>query len=371
MVILFIVADGISEFNSSNFRVALPTDALIRAGHEVHILNVRQWMAKTEYARSICHKADIIHLQRVLVTDTHDDIVYWRSKGKAVVVDFDDAYQMIHDDNAAAPFWLHGEVDISLPTGLSYSAKMDEHPVDQFQKGLRVCTALITPSGILSDDWRVGAPEFVVPNFLDTKLYREAPKHDNSPNIILGWGGSLSHVQSWKDSGINEALQQILQEQENIRLLIVGDKRVADQLPMRKDRVMFSPYTAWWNWQTTLMRYDIGLAPLAGDYDDRRSNLKVAEYLMAGLPFVATRSPVYEEFFEADSGRFTKHGHSKEEYQDRVEDWYKSTIDVIENIEYYRSLAAVNIDKYGMRYDADRGVSKIISVYKQIISLEK
>jgi len=371
MVICYIVADGISEYNSSGFRVSTPADALLRAGYEVHILNVRQWMAKTEYARSICQKADIIHLQRVLVTDTHGDILYWRSKGKAVVVDFDDAYQMIHDDNAAAPFWLHGEVEVRLPTGVEYSTKMDEHPVDQFQKGLDVCTALITPSAILSDDWRVGAPEFVVPNFLDTKLYRAAPKHNNSPNIILGWGGSLSHVQSWKDSGINEALQQILQERDNIRLLIVGDHRVVDQLPMRKDRIMFSPYTAWWNWQNTLMRYDIGLAPLAGDYDDRRSNLKVAEYLMSGLPFAATKSPVYEEFFEADSGRFVEHGYDKENYQSRTEDWYYSTMDIIDRIEYYRDRAESNIETYGMRYDADRGVSKIISVYKQIIELEK
>lgn len=369
MVIVYVVADGLNEFNSSNFRVAIPTDALIKAGHTVHILNVRQWMARTDYARQICMNADIIHLQRVLVSDTHKDIGYWRSKGKAIAVDFDDAYDLIHDDNAAAPFWLHGKVSIRLESGYEYEQTLDEHPLEQFKKGLRKCTALITPSGILSDDWKVGAPEFVVPNFLKQELYRNARKHDNGDWIYLGWGGSLSHVQSWKDSGINDAMKQVLQDRDYVKLYLVGDKRVLDQLPIRKDKVVFSPYVPWWQWQSILMHYDIGLAPLAGDYDDRRSNLKVAEYLMAGLPFVATKSPVYADFWGADSGRFTEHGYKEESYDSRVASWYDSLIDVIDNIDDYRVRADANIKDYGERYDVDKRVSTIIAVYKRIIEI--
>lgn len=328
-------------------------------------------MGQTEYAKEICMQADIIHLQRVLIKDTHRDIAYWRSQGKAVVVDFDDAYDLIHSDNAAAPFWLHGRVTVRLEGGYTYEQTMEEHPVDQFREGLRKCTALITPSGILSDDWRVGAPEFVVPNYLDKRLYENARKHDNSPLIVLGWGGSLSHVQSWKDSGINEAIKLVLQERDNVRLQIVGDVRVVDQLPVRRDRVFFSPYTGWWKWQETLMRYDIGLAPLAGDYDDRRSNLKVAEYLLAGLPFVATKSPVYKEFWDADSGLFVTSGYTQEHYDDRVHDWYKSTIDIIDNIEDYRIRASANIDSYGNDYDIDRNIDKIVDIYGQIVELNE
>ena len=371
MVITYIVADGLNEFNSSNFRVAVPADALIKAGHTVHILNVRQWMARTDYAKQICMSADIIHLQRVLVSDTHKDIGYWRSKGKAVVVDFDDAYDLIHDDNAAAPFWLHGKVSIRLESGYEYEQTMDEHPLEQFKKGLRKCTALITPSGILSDDWKVGAPEFVVPNFLRQELYRNARKHDNGDLVYLGWGGSLSHVQSWRDSGINDAIKRVLQDRDHTRLYLVGDQRVVDQLPIRKDRVIFSPYVPWWQWQRILMHYDIGLAPLAGDYDDRRSNLKVAEYLMAGLPFVATRSPVYEDFWKANSGRWAQHGHLPETYDERIESWYESMIDVVDNLGKYRKRAAKNIKTYGDRYDVDNQADTIISVYQKIIDLNK
>ena len=91
VVVTFAIADGLSEYNSSGFRTSIPGDALRRAGYEVHYLNVRQWMEQSDYAKSILRKSDIIHLQRVLVTDTHKYIEYWRNQGKAIVVDYDDA----------------------------------------------------------------------------------------------------------------------------------------------------------------------------------------------------------------------------------------------------------------------------------------
>lgn len=79
-----------TEFNSSFWRVAVPADALRRAGYETHVINVRNWMSNTEQARSIIARSDIVHLQRVLVNDTHNLIRSWKSLGKAIVADYDD-----------------------------------------------------------------------------------------------------------------------------------------------------------------------------------------------------------------------------------------------------------------------------------------
>jgi glycosyltransferase involved in cell wall biosynthesis len=186
---------------------------------------------------------------------------------------------------------------------------------------------------------------------------------------VVAWGGSLSHTPGWRNSGIQEAFRRILQERDYVRLLIIGDKRVVDELPLRKDRVMFRHYTPWWIWQQTLKRYDIGLAPLAGEYDDRRSSLKVAEYLLAGIPFIASNSPVYSDFTEADSGIFVKHDDYP--YDERVEDWYQSTIEMLDKLDYYNENAQKNIEEIGMTYDVDRNVDAIIAVYEEIIELER
>ncbi len=337
----------------------------------MHIINIKQWMHRSSYARSILRKVDIFHLQRVLVQETHDYIDYWRSQGKAVVVDWDDNYGRIDSENAAKKFWLDGMVEVSIDGGVTYDAKLDPHPLKQFEEGLRHCTAGITPSHVMLGDYNKDTPVFTIENYLDARLYHSARKHNNDPCVVLGYGASLSHTKGLRQSGLHDALRQMLQERDNVRLLIVGDERLVKQLPVRRDRVWFSPYTSWWTWQKTLKRYDIGLAPLSGDYDDRRSSLKVAEYLMSGLPFVATKSPVYEKMWHVDSGRFVKPGHDKESYDERVEDWYSSTIDIIDNIEDYRERAKDNIMKEGMKYSVDENVDAIIGVYKEIIELER
>lgn len=369
MNIVYIVSDGVNEFNSSNFRTAVPSDALRNAGHKISILNFRHWLSQSDECRRACARADIIHLQRVLTEESYQYIDKWRGFKKAVVADWDDSYDRILPDNAAADFWLHGKVSIATTFGMVYSKELDRHPIEQFRTGLSRCTAGITPSKILSKDWEIYTPTFVVPNYVDQELYFRARKYNNGDRILLGWGGSLSHTQSWRDSGIEQALRRVLSERENVYLYIVGDDRIVKQLPIRRDKIIFSPYTPWWLWQETLKKFDIGLAPLAGAYDDRRSALKVTEYVVAGLPFVASRSPVYEQLWDVDSGLFVKHdGHPLEE---RTEDWYKSTIDAIDNLTYYRQRADHNVLTIGTEWFASENVNNIINVYEKIIALER
>lgn len=371
MNILYIASDGLKEINSSLYRVCYIGDALRRKGHKVNVINVRQWLNNTKECVVYCSQADIIHLQRVLVTDTHERIKYWRSQGKAVVADWDDSYENILDSNAAAPFWKKGEVTIKAAEGIEFNKKLDEHPVDQFRKGLTICTAGITPSEVLSKDWQKYAPTYVVKNYFDVSRYVGAQKErPDKKYIYLGWGGSLSHTQSWEWSGIQHALQAILSEREDVRLFLVGDQRVLEQLPIRRDRIIFHPYVPWWDWARMLSYYDIGLAPLSGIYDDRRSSLKVAEYIACGLPFVATRSPVYEEFFNVNSGKFILPGDDRNSYIMRAEQWYKNTIDVIDNLSNYRQKAEKNMH-IGAQFNADDNVDKVIETYEKIIKLEK
>jgi hypothetical protein len=55
------------------------------------------------------------------------------------------------------------------------------------------------------------------------------------------------------------------------------------------------------NWQTfetwpkTVGTFDIGVAPLSGEYDRRRSLLKTLEFATAGIPWVATDEAPYKE----------------------------------------------------------------------------
>lgn len=370
MNILYVFSDGLSEYNSSNFRVCYLADALRREGHNVNIINVKQWIRQSPECKFLAARADIIHVQRVLINDTHEHIKFWTSLGKAVVPDWDDSYDRILPSNAAADFWLHGKVEVEDEDGNTRNVTLKQHPVEQFRAGLALCTAGITPSKVLSEDWKKYAPTYVVKNFLDKEHYVAARRDIENEHVFIGWGGSLSHTQSWELSGIEEAIQRVVKERDNVRLFIVGDTRVIDQIPVRRDRVIFHPYVSWRNWPTLVNKFDIGLAPLAGEYDDRRSSLKVSEYLLMGIPFVATSSPVYEDFVDVSSGKFVDPGHDSEHYDDRSEQWYQNTIDILDNLGDYREKSKENI-RIGESYDAYENIGDVIEVYETIIDIAK
>lgn len=369
MNIVYVFSDGLNEFNSSRFRVCNIADALMRAGHKVSIINVEQWNKQSDECKYVCAQADIIHIQRVLVDSTHDIIRYWTSLGKAVCADWDDSYDRILESNAAADFWLHGKITVAYPGGVEYEHVLDKHPIQQFKEGLALCTAGITPSTRLSKDWEPYTPTFVVKNYLDTELYLAEKKHANE-HILIGWGGSLSHTQSWELSGAEHAMAQILREHPDVKLFIMGDERVVKQLPVPRDKIVFHPYVPWWHWSKYLRLYDIGLAPLSGEYDNRRSSLKVCEYLTMGIPFVATKSEVYEDFWDVDSGIYVDQGDDKENYDDRVEQWYNSTTEILNNLGHYYDRAIENIE-IGVGYDADDNVDTVIETYQEIINIAK
>jgi hypothetical protein len=89
-----------------------------------------------------------------------------------------------------------------------------------------------------------------------------------------------------------------------------------------------------------------------------------------GIPFVATNSPVYTDFTGVSSGKFVDGGHDKKHYDDRANQWYKNTIDMVNNLGEYRKKAKENI-KIGAEYDADRNVSVVLETYEKIIGIAK
>lgn len=368
MKILHFIADQFNEYNSSNFRVTVPATALIKSGlADVEIMSIREWLRQTPDAVRACSEANVIVLQRVLVETSFDIIRQWRNAGKAVIVDFDDAYDLIRPDNAAYKFWGKGLVDITLEDGNKYERPMNSHPIDQFRRGLGLLSGYTTPSRILCDDWKQYSRPYYLPNYLDYKIRYEKTHKVNNSHIVIGWGGSLSHVPGFTDSGILGALERVFAERDGIKFLLVGDKRILDYLPIPKHKLLYQQYVKYDDWPQVLQQYDIGLAPLYGKYDCRRSHLKVMEYISLGIPFVATDSEVYQDFYTSSSGKFVYQGHKHKCDEMNEDGWYYSLIDIIDNIGYYTEGAMREQIDFRNLYDVDLNVKNIKRVYQRII----
>ena len=94
MNILYFIADGPNEYNSSRWRVSSPYNAINKRNwkHKARIASSKIWMDQTDEAKELWQWADLISIQRVGIDKSIPAIKYWRSRGKAVVIDYDDDY---------------------------------------------------------------------------------------------------------------------------------------------------------------------------------------------------------------------------------------------------------------------------------------
>lgn len=365
MNILFYYADGFSEYNSSNFRVSIPALAL-RGRVGLRMRHVSEWLANDAPARADCSWADIIVLQRVLIESSIERGQYWVSRGKRVLVDFDDAYDIIRPDNAAYKFWGRGVV-LAREGGKEVERIMHPHPVEQFRAGLSKVTGLITPSKQLCRDWRRFGRDYHLPNYLDSARYLKEPRRKNKGRIVIGWGGSLSHIPSFSESGVEEAMAKLCRKHPEVVMMIVGDQRVYDRLSgIPNENKLFINYVMFDQWPSVLASYDIGIAPLAGAYDCRRSWLKPLEYIAMGIPYVATDSIAYEDL-NPISGLKVDQGDPTTCDKPSPDLWYELLAEMVKNIRGYRQAAKSESDRFYPVYDVYQNRENIIGVYEKIM----
>lgn len=356
--VVWFFADGFSEFNSSYFTCVVPHNALQSAGYNSKILHVHEFMDNTDSARGAIAGADTVIVQRVLINDAIPSARFWMERGKRVLVSFDDAYHLIGEENAAYKFWGKGEVEIVTGTD-KRTKKLSVHPVEQFRRNLRLISGGVTPSRVLARDWKPYAPMVYLPNFLECSRYQILrPLRDPRQRLNIGWGGSLSHLTSFSHSGVEGALRRVLDEDHTV-FAVVGDKRIVKQLDLPKESVWYREYVMFFDWPKVVKTFDIGLAPLAMPYDQRRSRLKVMEYIASGVPFVATKSEAYEDFFDVKSGIFVDQGSLDVCDKTNESGWYKAMKTIVANYDDFRKLAI----------DAAMEWRPKVDTYKQVESI--
>lgn len=317
MRILWCFADrSTMELNTSLFRIVGPMRLMSSAGHESRLcfvgslftplspldrFNVSGWSNRlfskygvvVEHGRAVYDAmrwADIVVIERLVVSELHTTIKWLRSLGKRVFATFDDAYHLM-------PIGGDGGVDFSLSWrgGKSHFNGRGAFLPD-FRRGLALCDGAMVPSLVLKADYDKFNPNIsYVPNFVDETIVPERPL-SRQDNIIIGWGGSLHHHISWKESGIIPALAYVCEKNKRVVVHVQGPH--GDILSAFRKvgiRYVSAPPQPIEDWYKTVSGFTIGVAPLAGEYDRRRSSLKVQEYGMMGIPWVATDYEPYRD----------------------------------------------------------------------------
>jgi hypothetical protein len=268
MKALFLFADvpGREAANSSAVRVLMPGKYLARAGHGIEI----SFFGDTDWA----NVPPVVMLERVITPELVEKL---RMAGAGrIVCTFDDNYGMMPAMSPSRFYW-HGVED---DWDKSFKA---------FQKALSLVDLSIVPNRLLISDFSVSARGRIryIPNYLDPELWEGLPERHND-KVVIGWGGSLQHNETWRRSKLLPALKVVAKEYGD-KVEIVSCGVTADEffefydIPFRRQ-----PWTKFDAWPRVVGSFDIGLAPLIGKYDERRSNLKLLEYGAARVPYVAS-----------------------------------------------------------------------------------
>jgi hypothetical protein len=274
-VALFVSADRVAEgeVNSSYFRIAIPAEFLRRAGHAIAIQNAPPRQHSNGMWGDLIDYSDIPEVVVIERLASPEMIERLRLAGaKRILLTFDDNYALIPPESRAALYWRD-----KLPDWLAALPLVDE---------------VLVPSRQLAKDFGHRCRKMtVVPNYHDAELWiGDLPEKPDYK--IIGWGGSREHADSWTKSGIIPALADLLGRHPDWRLHLYG-YAIHRELDEARIPYQHFPWMDLGSWARSVRSFDIGLAPLHGDYDKRRSNLKVLEYGLAGIPYVASQAAPY------------------------------------------------------------------------------
>jgi glycosyltransferase involved in cell wall biosynthesis len=352
MNIVYVHADTPAEWNSSEWRCAIPARAINRTGrHSAELLDISDFALNTQQARQVCGAADVIVVQRKLFGPVLAAIQHWKARDKVVIVDFDDAYDLMPPDNPSYAYWHEGLIQRPGQA----PERVEPTPLTQFKWGLRLVDGVTVPSRRLLDDWAPYANVHYLPNFIELENYQNVSSNPHE-GIIIGWGGSATHLLSFTKSGILPALQNVCQARPQVKVMVCGhDYRVFDSLPLPLEQKVQQPWVPYAQWSQVLSLFDIGLAPLAGPYDQRRSWIKVLEYMVMKIPWIASEGPAYYE--QRSYGWVVKNN---------VKAWERVLLDTVDHLADYRREAACEPYLYGIGQGIDENVDKIISVYSTV-----
>lgn len=245
-------------------------EARVRAAAAIHI------------DHSIIDWADVVVVERSTFAVTELAVETWRARGKRVLLRFDDAYGVM--PKASHTYGVWHTIRIRGLTGY-----------ERFLATLPLFDGYSTPSKLLTEDLLAFHPNGVyIPNRPDL-LHFPQPKPLRLPKRLnVVWGGSMPHRQSWVGSeaadGVNDALRAW---PDDFRLLLLCNPPWFPEL-FKVPYISF-PWVPIQEYRQRLKAMaHIGLAPLHGEYDMRRSWIKPLVYALLGIPWIASDAPPYQ-----------------------------------------------------------------------------
>jgi glycosyltransferase involved in cell wall biosynthesis len=265
------------------YRAVIPMRALEARGHDV------RWNVKSDTAFDLPQllSCDVVHIHRYWDADAQRMARRLRENGVAIWWDND-------DDISAVPRESSQYKKVGGARGAQIVAGMT--------RMMAMADLVTTPSEVLAERYRalgvgpVEVLENLVPDHFPAaaRLPRTAP----SGTVVIGWTAGQEHRLDLDRLGLRATLQALLDRRSDVEVVSAGlDLGLSG-------RYRHVPRVHLHDLATHNAQDDIAIAPLADiAMNQARSNIKVKEYAVAGVPWLASPVAPYLSLGEKQGGR--------------------------------------------------------------------
>ena len=316
------------ETASSWYRCNTPGAEMARIGHHVRV--------KPRFNETDLDWCDVLVLQRLWQPAALEAIQHVHGRGGLTVFDVDDDYWSLHTSNPAYRGWQR-------PGALDALANV-----------IMACRRVTTTTAPLAARLKHLSPDVrVIPNNLPGDLWPTAPKAVGGDGpLVVGWAGSISHYIDLRE--VSAIFPQILERYPHVEIHLAG--AIPEWFPER-DRIHFAEFVPIEQYPDVLSRFDIGLAPLEDTrFNLSKSDLKVVEYAMIGLPIIASKVPTYiDSIRPGETGLLAR----------SPKDWLKHLVTLIEQPDVRSRLGAE-----ARRWAENRVISNNIGLWLDAYELD-
>ncbi len=344
MKITFVYPDDKFFAENVEWRCSAPARAINHTGrHSASLLRITDFNARSTSATRACEESDVILIYRDLWGKTLKNIEYWKARGKVLVGDFDAAYQLMGEIHPEYRFWYRREA----ATSRAVHQVTQPIPLVEFKWGVQLVDFLTLNSRRLVDDWKPYAATNYVPNLIDYEryLFNRRELHEG---IVIGWKGNRHDLHSFKNSGAFEAVLEIIELKKQVHLLLcASDPDITTDLNLDQvnQRVILCNQKTWLE---LLSKIDIGIAPLYGEFDQRKGYANILEFMVKKIPWVGSVGSPYHEL--------SRYGWL---VSNQKAAWKRVLLDMISHIDEY--LAEAEREPY--LYGLSQGIEENIQIY--------